>query len=715
MLNELHALSKALSEMDIQTKIWHREYKQLPNATAKAPCYKILISEKGGIKAINEIPPETVKKIRKFGNNQASFPAFNIRPLYRIVDENQKKALEGFEKNLSTFQLSTIRPWLTNDNWIKSMKSIDGAIKDMSNRMLKVIENSNNQELQVIIRLIQAVSIMPGGLRASLELYILSKLEKREDLQIFLSFLLNCGNENKSATDDMGKSISVMLDLAEWEDYGYPVASESMTNWINDALINFGEEEDIETVIRGHDAFGVLYNSDWKEPMPSVKLPGFDVTLRAMFHEQRCQQRYGEFNDGSYPIAKESRTLAKQALEWMAEQEHEGVTWKRADKDEIVFAYPSKLISTTLRCASIFGSPIGEKGENIEHKARFEKCAEDFLKSINGVLPDNLPEYIRVFSVRKMDKARTKVVLTRNCTPGWFVEAAKCWQTGCQNIPGIEFVEPETPFPLDVARIVNNVWKRDGKQIAAGKNIVKRMQYYQGIELLLDLPGTETKQNNIEDNIKAQNYTYDLNNDDVARNYLRILLTNTEGLIDYIGNSVHSGVYMSPYYATIIAKITAVIGLLIYKAGQRKEDYMQNTAYLLGQMLKAADELHTFYCKVERDGDVPQQLAGNSMFAFAAETPLRALAQISLRMMPYLSWARRYSSIHVKRNDVANGLVGWNLGLFEDICTNLSLTLNESIRFTEYDKAQLFLGYLAAFPKRDKTDNDLNTNKTKDN
>ena len=142
---------------------------------------------------------------------------------------------------------------------------------------------------------------------------------------------------------------------------------------------------------------------------------------------------------------------------------------------------------------------------------------------------------------------------------------------------------------------------------------------------------------------------------------------------------------------------------------------MQNTAYLLGQMLKASDELHTFYCKVERNGDVPPQLAGNSMFAFASETPCRALAQIGLRMQPYISWAKRYRTLIVPKNDIPNGLVGWSLSLLEDISSKLSVILAEGTRFNEYDKAQLFLGYLAAFPKREKMEHEQTENEQTEN
>jgi hypothetical protein len=69
---------------------------------------------------------------------------------------------------------------------------------------------------------------------------------------------------------------------------------------------------------------------------------------------------------------------------------------------------------------------------------------------------------------------------------------------------------------------------------------------------------------------------------------------------------------------------------------------MENNPYLIGQILKVSDELHTLYCKVVRGGDVPPQLAGNSVFIAATETPVQALSQLRLRMNPYIAWAKQY-------------------------------------------------------------------------
>ncbi len=69
---------------------------------------------------------------------------------------------------------------------------------------------------------------------------------------------------------------------------------------------------------------------------------------------------------------------------------------------------------------------------------------------------------------------------------------------------------------------------------------------------------------------------------------------------------------------------------------------MENMAYLVGQLLKVSDELHTMYCQVVRNGDVPPQLAGSALFVTASETPNQALRQLSVRMNPYITWAKQY-------------------------------------------------------------------------
>ena len=679
MINELYALAGSIADTGITTHEWHREYKPLPKVTNNNPCYRLWVSDSGEITGIEELSPEAASSLRKYGNNQGSFPAFNIKPLFRITDESQKKAIINLMNNPAErnhFDPQNLH-LLDNNNWHKSMKKIDDTLRTVSQRFLTAIKDNEENDGAVVTKLIEAVSSMEGGLHFALTRFILSAFEKGEGSVLLFHILFNLGDESKNAADDMGDNISIVIDLESWDEYGYPVAHERTTEWINKALLRAGQTEAVVNGNTEKDAFGTFADLSQCEPMPAVKLPGFNVTLRAMYRGQPCQQRYGNFDDSSYPIARENRSVIAQALEWLADPKKEKTMWRRAGVDEIVFAYPSELTEMPVPIVDMF-LPSAEDVEELK-KARFEAAATDFLRIFDAAFPKNRPDYIRVFAIKKMDSARTKIVLTRDVAPQQFLKAVDDWQKGCLNAPPIRFANVGAPFPLKVPRIINTVWKRDGSRSTTNNAKVERVQPYQGVELLID--------------------AY---RDDATRYYLQILLENADGYVSHFGNTFHRGVYLNEYNARVASEIAALLGLFLYRSKQYKEDYMKDTPYLLGQILKVSDELHATYCEVERGGDIPPQLAGNSMFSYASEMPHKAIAQLGLRMTPYIAWAEKYKRLKVEKNDVPNWKAGWYLKLYQEIASSLNTELSEKDRFDDYGKAQLFLGYLADFPKLSK-------------
>lgn len=124
---------------------------------------------------------------------------------------------------------------------------------------------------------------------------------------------------------------------------------------------------------------------------------------------------------------------------------------------------------------------------------------------------------------------------------------------------------------------------------------------------------------------------------------------------------------------------------------------MEGAAYLTGQILKVSDELHAMYCRVERDGNIPSRLSGNLLFTVALTAPEQALAQLGQRMVPYIAWAQSGT------NDTKDegGKPHRYYTLYETFMSRLSGVLTRMTRFDDFDKAQLFIGYLAAFPKNE--------------
>ena len=129
---------------------------------------------------------------------------------------------------------------------------------------------------------------------------------------------------------------------------------------------------------------------------------------------------------------------------------------------------------------------------------------------------------------------------------------------------------------------------------------------------------------------------------------------------------------------------------------------MDNLPYLYGQLLKAADELHALYCHVVRkDGEIPPNLVGSSLFRNAAEAPIRTMDLLSQRIMPYYSWAKSYRLKGIKEPGKESWRAGWLYSICEKTMDKLQNNWKEPMQFNDEEKEQLFIGYLAAFPKKE--------------
>lgn len=688
MLNELHDLAEALRQTHLITQQWHREFKPLPKVTRKSPCLRIWLDDEGSVSSIDRIEAELAAKLRKYGNNLGTFPAFNMAPLYRLSDPAIIKEFDQLMKRPEALGIARIKNWCTEDNrQAHSVKHLKRCIDGCAEELGSAISVSTSGQQNSMTALLQALKKLPGN-RAeefwrSLEACIFSKLNSGQDVQAALALLFHKSDLEKPPDKDDSK-LSIILDYSGWRDYGHPVASEAMTKWINGVLLEWETSKAKEGEAGAQlDAFGSPLGNIRGEPLPQVDLPGFRVILRSMFKDVRCQWRYHLAGDHSFPIARENRKSAKAALEYLAKPENRFKTWKKIpDKKEIVFAYPSKLPANA--SAMDWLAPVGRDASDDEKQGRFEQCAANFIRAFSGLLPEYRPDNIRIFSLRNMDKARTKVIFTRNMLPNDYIDCAKRWQKGCANIPEFHFVKPLTPFPLEVAELCNTVWKRNGEPATTGKSTLGRVQLHQGMELLLD-------------NISVSELLY----------FLRLTLQNCLGLFIFFANQWPRDKAVRPSGKATrgLSMLIPLLGLFLDKGGHEKEEYMESSGYLVGQLLKLSDELHAMYCHVVRNGDAPPQLLGNSVFVTASETPVKALALLGQRIPPYLAWAQRYSHQKADREQGSrweNWRAGWYLRQYSEIAGKLKELLKDTTRFADFEQAQVLLGYLADFPKQRK-------------
>jgi hypothetical protein len=687
MLNELYHLSIALERAGIMLFDWHDDLRELPNASDKKPCYRLFINPDGSIAGIEPMKKELVACLRKWEpSNGNSFPGFNIQPLYRLADEDKKKRLKKWREGKEPIDFTLLKEWcadVATKNWDakfgKKMDKCLGTIPRELQEKCTDIPNDFSALKDLFERITKLGNGYPAKFFQSLDSYLWRSLEKSDHDLSLLSLLIHEGSTGKKPENDRG-SASVFLDVPDWKEY--PVAHEKTIKAINVHLLNSASARSMETDDEADDAFGRCING-MQGKLPEVKLPVLGgVKLRAMTSESPCQDRYGTIDERSFRIGADSRKRVKGALEWLRDNTREGETWGRADGRELLLAYPAVIPKVSPKLTSCFGA---RKADDTE--ARFENYAKEVVDCLKGMAPSLKDIELRVFSLRKMDKARTKVVFHRNYSAQRLADAANEWQQGCANIPAIRIkvwgkekgkailVEPETPFPLQIAGCLNRIWKLDG----TSQSEVKSIPNTAGIELLLDESAAQRQ----------------------VPHLITVALQNGKGLFLSLGNTLHRNGPNDVLKLEGLNKhkqlMPAILGLLLWKIGIGKESYMNNPPYLVGRLLKIADELHAVYCKEVRKNNLPPQLLGNALMVAALDSPVQALAQLALRIAPYLGWARTNTTESV-------GLSRYFLKEFGLI----EIKLRDAVlpdRLNDSAKAQLLLGYISGNTQSDEPTN----------
>lgn len=679
MINELHQLADALEGANITTSPWHNRYAPIAHIKRDAPCIQIVLGD-GDVSKLISVPPEKESNIRRYGDNQGSFPALNLAPLYRIpMGPAAQEIAALLASDGDGLDMKRVRSWCTSDNWQKLKKKYQLSVVERTQEMLSLLGQAH--AFSPLSALVSAMAPFqdPAVLHRELERVAFSMLENREGVVVALRVLFYLDTK-EDAKEEVGK-LSVVFDSENLLNEGFSTVGPKFAAGLNQALLcadASSQPTNADTADTMVDAFGADY-TPIDEPMPMVKLDaGFTVSLRTMFHGQPCQSRYGCFEGGSYPLSKKKRLDLSAALEWVSRMERKDVTWVSTKKGEALFVYPSRLSADYPSLTAPFQRPAGEEGSEGTFEAK-AKDFSDYLTRTKAFDPDCYPEWICFFILHQLDKARSKVVYTYNASPDEIIYRSDCWQKASDNLPQFYFGRPAVVFPLRAAQVISRAWKQDGT-IADEKN--KGLPAYHGMELFFGV------------------------SESVLREDLRLLVRNTASLAVYAGRRVNSAWRRDFRALSELRSVLMLMGMFLFWTGHRKDDYMNEYPYLLGQMLKAADYLHELYCVQVRGDKHDQlpQLIGGSLYTAAAEFPNQTFVQLMQRMKPYLNWARsnRNASAGIGKKDgepTYDPSAGYYLSVFTRIADKLMPALTPNVRFTETEKAQLFIGYLASFPK----------------
>ena len=699
MIDELIKVAEAMDKAYVVALDWHPKLKVLPKVTKKAPCVRIRLTGNGHIQDVELLGEGQVALLRKYEPDLGrSLPGFNVRPLYRLVRSTDecKKAPKEIEVALSKGNF-VWEPFMQqeDDFWAKTRDGLERCFGTVREELERFCANRLNggETLQLFFDAVSRINVprFQTEYRDALQ----RKIEAGELPPFLMWYFVTAEKKNKEDSDSRVPvpKFSAFLDIVDYPEY--PVAHANTIARLNalllDSVATLGNSENPLSA-NGKDAYDL---DAWQksDKFPSVALPFLGgVILRSQAKTIPAQNRYHQCESSTFPVGAETRKRVKAALEWLTKKEHDGDTYGIAGDRELLFAYPRILPKDKIPFAKMFGAQPDE-GLKTE---KFERLAKSVIEQLKGLGRPTEEAELEIFSLRKMDKARTKVVYYRNATVVSLEVASDDWHKGCQNIPSLDvkdwsekkdektgkshpiLSEGETVFPVKLHLYLNTVWKRNGEQ--AGK--VRIFEPADGLRLLLEEPCSASAVHMMERLMQH------------AQGYFLLLCHST-------GKQEIANLPDKVYYP-------GILGLLLLKSGKQKETFMKESAFLLGRFLRIADEIHRLYCEVVRKKELPPELCGSSMLVSMMESPGLTLDQLAMRSAPYVKWAGsyRYQQEEKKNENEKKNIraVRFWWRHWSEITDQLC-AMQWPKRLRPEERAQVFLGFLASFPKKEKLNN----------
>jgi len=699
MLNEGYALYRSLNRCGIRLKSKHPDIKK----PGKAEGLIVGLDKNGTVGSIEYCPGDKASQlwtIRK--GNHGSFPFVKLQfPLLKISqNDSLKEEIKKLGKNIDQKKklLCSLNGEINPSAQNFGLNNLRRELKDISE-----IFDVNNGPFGAMGELIKRfLRIENPGLL--LEGVLKRIKENQSELSDTLLEAILIGKKWDAKKKEFRAGVPLILDISDWENFAVRVASPKMEQFVSDCLFRRQLSN-----LNGNDGVGenakpsalsgeILPLEDDKFPDPNLPLLG-NTYLFSVNSNTPCQSRYGKTSTEIIPVGRAEAVSIQNALYWITEEERNGSTWytipgASAKKKDLLIVYLENKPDAKMNNAHLLGGLT----DNYFSESMYEKIAKIAIDALKGRKVVESSDLIRVFALRKLDAGRVKVSLSRVYTVNQLIKADEGWRKAWKNHPHIsmpffrreiekyiaktdkvrasvvEYINdpnvkvvkltPLCPFPGDLVSITQHQWSRFGKD-SSTLNGVSIADIYDVFF------AKEGEQSSLIDGLLGDT------------------LQRTLPLLIGLGGAIHcqsEKAYKNDARFTIL-KVVAALAIYLYKLGIKKEVYMKEAFFLVGQFLSVVDTLHYEYCKHVRGGSVPPQLLGNAHLQIALENPESALELMCNRIRVYQAWARTGQGDNI-------GLARWALGQLGKISKQLAQVSLPTMTTTS-DRAQLLLGYLA--------------------
>jgi len=643
----------------------------------------------GHIANVSLLKDTEVQALRNIApDNHKSFPGFNLNcPLF----VNQGVAWNDFEEQWKAAHSSSRGMDLAYDK--KDLKRLNRLVHEFPQQEIAPRLTTSHPKLQSLLAVLERLGLSNQTpeefLRELATRVIEAGEEARLPRQAALWILFGKPNRKQQRLEQW--KTTLIFDVVDLKDFPYRVADPAVGREVSSILLLSEAEAKSKP---GSAVFSCSLTGRADDPvgekMPQPNLPILGPSyLMSMNADIPCQIRYGQTSTAIFPVGRSTALDLNNSVLFITDQARRNSTWAGVpngphDTGDLLIAFLEDSPDEIIPITSLF---TDDDSDGIQNLATFEKRVEAVFQALTARKKLIADTRIRVVAISRIDKGRRQVILSDSFSAAAIFQAHRNWASGVHNVPEVlipfptakgkapEWLRNEVPSPSQVMISFKSQWIRAGRAAKQGE-IRKRDEITRQA-----VPGVELRR--IYDLLLKPDATYE------ARALLDRYVPLIMPLLVGLARSLRGGQYLSEAARKEALVAVSIFGILLFRQGVMKEEYMENREFLLGQFFQFADLLHRLYCESERDNSIPPQLIGNAVLPMATQSPVRAFDVLSNRLPVYWAWAER------TKGDKA-GLAKWTrkelgriAGLLKE--QNLAPAIDAN------GKAQLLLGYLAKY------------------
>ncbi len=698
MLNELYTIYRGLESIGEQPEIKHNDIQQpgLNNIT-----FRVMLNEHGKVDSVKLMRKDQLQDCWSWGNKHTQFPAIKVkRPLVpeahydylKWKNENKRANEKNYRELIECMTHLYYSPVDHFDIWPEYRQSILERAKTLE-------EVEGCEDVHELLKRYSQTETGVGILDQVARQVIVSALQDADlvGLKAICSLLFAEKLKAKGETEDT-KRITLFLDCRPRADIDTLASSRKYVPALSRALFAL----EAKTEKKGKNGVCALSGETGQvvgDTFPEEKLAVVGPTILFAKNEGtsgRTVERYGQSRGKAFPVSVElSRKLAA-GISFVTSEKYKNIIWANLPSSGLLLAY----------CRENYDLPITPLVTGVSEVDDFE----DYLDATESVLASfsgkdlSLDAVVDFVEIIKVDKANRKVNYSSAARIGQLIQAVEEWRQSCKNTPDFKLFAQVRKNKKQLC----SPWATSPQQVMS----LSQKKYIRSGEISTPLPGI-----NFADAMKL---FLGKHRPIWLKEFLRSFTNQYQPLFRYCALSrVQEGlskknitVKTSPKHNAQALSAVTMIAVLLYKTGRTKEVYMDDFAFVLGQLCSAMDEVHIGYCVSERSGSIPNTLLGNQVYGMALQDPIKAMAFMAARRRPYDSWVKRIK-YQKKKNNLDKAVT--NATYAQHWMGRQAEKLNQYLQksgtgTSDSYKSELMLGYLAGRPFEQNKNNEKSNN-----